>query len=47
VLSGSKQSVVSKKQSVVFLRQLTPILNFNHEQKEFKADEVKHFKEDI
>jgi len=47
VPSGSKQSVVSKKQSVVFLQQLKLILNFNHEQKEFKADEDKHFKEDI
>jgi len=47
MLSDSKQSVVSKKQSVVFLQQLKLILNFNHEQKEFKANEVKHFKEDI
>jgi len=29
------------------LQQLKLILNFNHEQKKFKADEVKHFKEDI
>jgi len=47
VLSGSKQSVVSKKQSVVFLQQLKLILNFNHEHKEFKVNEDKHFKEDI
>jgi len=47
VLSDSKQSVVSKKQLVVFLQQLKLILNFNHEQKGFKTDEDKHFKEDI
>jgi len=47
MLSGSKQSIISKKQSIVFLQQLKLILNFNHEQKEFKADEVKHFKKDI
>ena len=44
MLSGSKQSIVS---SVVFLQRLKLIFNFNHEQKEFKADEVKHFNEDI
>jgi len=47
MLSGSKQSVVSKKQSVACMQQLKLILNFNHKQKEFKADEVKHFKEDV
>jgi len=47
MLSDSKQSVVSKKQSVVFLQQLKLILKFNHEQKEFKANEIKNFKEDF
>ena len=44
MLSDSKQSVVSKKQSVVFLQQLKLFLNFNHEQKEFKADDTKRIK---
>jgi len=44
VLSDTKQSVVSKKQSVVFLQQLKLILNFNYEQKEFKADDIKRIK---
>jgi len=44
VLSDSKQSVVSKKQSFVFLQQLKLFLNFNHEQKEFKADDTKRIK---
>ena len=44
MLSDLKPSVVSKKQSVVFLQQLKLILNFNHEQKEFKADDIKHIK---
>jgi len=47
MLSGSKQSVASRKQSVVFLQQLKLILNFNYEQKDFKADEITYFKEDI
>jgi len=47
VLSDLKKSVVSKKQSVVFLQQLKLTLNFNHEQKEFKAKDIKHFKEDF
>ena len=44
MLSDPKQSVVSKKQSVVFLQQLKLFLNFNHEQKEFKADDTKRTK---
>jgi len=44
VLSDPKQSVVSKKQSVVFLQQLKLFLNFNHEQKEFKAYDINHNK---
>ena len=32
------------KQSVVFLQQLKLILIFNHEQKEFKANDIKHIK---
>jgi len=32
------------KQSVVFLQQLKLFLNFNHEQKEFKADDIKRIK---
>ena len=47
MLTDSKQSVVSRKQSIVFLKQLKLILNFNYEHKEFKADENKHLKEDI
>ena len=45
MLSDPKQSVVSKKQSVVFLQELKLILNFNYEQKEFKADDTKHIKD--
>jgi len=44
MLSDPKQSVVSKKQSVVFLQQLKLFLNFNHEQKDFKADNIMHNK---
>ena len=44
MLSDPKQSVVSKKQSVVFLHQLKLFLNFNHEQKEFKVDDINHNK---
>jgi len=32
------------KQSVVFLQQLKLFLNFNHEQKQFKADDINHNK---
>jgi len=32
------------KQSVVFLQQLKLFLNFNHEHKEFKADDIHHNK---
>jgi len=44
VLSDSKQSIVLKKQSVVFLQQLKLILKFNHEQKKIKANDINHFK---
>jgi len=47
VLSNSKQLVVSKKQSVVFLQQLKLILKLNHEQKKIKANDINHFKEDF
>jgi len=36
-----------KKQLVVFLQQLKMILKLNYEQKEFKANDIKHFKEDF
>ena len=39
--------LLDSKQSVVFLQQLKLILNFNHEQKKFKADEVKHINKDV
>jgi len=39
--------LLDSKQSVVFLQQLKLILNFNHEQKKFKAIDNKHFKEDF
>jgi len=32
------------KQLVVFLQQLKLFLNFNHEQKQFKADDINHNK---
>ena len=45
MLSDPKQAIVSKKQSVVFLQQLKNLfLNFNHEQKEFKADDIDYKK---
>jgi len=44
VLSDPKQSIVSNKQLVVFLQQLKLFLNFNHEQKEFKANDTKRIK---